>query len=123
MDKSPNTRTGHTPGPWRIEISHPQNACAYVQSETGHEVALCFGGDEVARGNDGIWPKQPIRDANARLVAAAPELLVALQRAAHLLAELPECRDIRVLGVRQMAVAAISKAAPEYYGLPVEVSA
>jgi hypothetical protein len=29
-------------------------------------------------GDDGIWPEQPNRDANARLIAAAPDMLALL---------------------------------------------
>ena len=70
----------HTPGPWRPVNSHPQNACIYVQDDDGHEVATLYGGQDVgaAQDGDGVWSAQPIRDANAHLIAAAPDMLEAL---------------------------------------------
>ena len=59
----------HTPGPWAIQI-------------TG-------GKKEVVTGSTkGLWatiegPNFQTRNANARLIATAPELLAALQRLVH----------------------------------------
>lgn len=59
----------HTPGPWAIQI-------------TG-------GKKEVVTGSvKGLWatiegPDYETRNANARLIAAAPEMLDALQRLVH----------------------------------------
>ena len=63
------TKPAHTPGPWRVGIHHHT-----VYAEKGKEpcIALC--------------PKNEARDwlTNARLIAAAPDLLAALERiAAH----------------------------------------
>jgi hypothetical protein len=70
----------HTPGPWAVGERHPTNACAYVRDDKGHEVAtLYFCSVGGAIGDDGIWPEQPNRDANARLIAAAPTMLAALR--------------------------------------------
>lgn len=72
--------TKHTPGPWVVGEPHPTNACAYVCNDEGQEVATiyyCSEGGVI--GKDGIWPEQPNRDANARLIAAAPDLLEALK--------------------------------------------
>ena len=67
-------KTSHTPGPWRYELGVvvadlPRNECkttaiAYVGDEWRHVNGLCYGGE---------------RDANARLIAAAPDLLAALE--------------------------------------------
>lgn len=58
---------GYTPGPWRIHPEYPE----FVSSENG-EADIC----EVAG-----WPVEyeAEQDANRRLIAAAPELLEALE--------------------------------------------
>ncbi|MTH65786.1 hypothetical protein [Paracoccus shanxieyensis] len=85
------------PGPWRVKAPHPINACAYVGKQDGYvEVATCYGGDDdTPQPKDGeSWGDQPIRDANARLIALAPtiaaELLDALTRIATLQARVSE---------------------------------
>lgn len=55
----------HTPGPWTV-----RSTCIYTADEHEDWVASC-GNGQVAR--------QQINKANARLIAAAPELLEALQ--------------------------------------------
>ena len=71
----------HTPGPWlpcsgdagriiNIEVNGPHNDCLPVATLRG-----------------------PDRKANARLIAAAPELLAALQ---HLLASSPRPKSVKV---------------------------
>ena len=67
----------HTPGPWYVEtvptsIGHchkiqPVNACLYVDY----------------RGIRATDPKTAVAEANARLIAAAPELLEALEKMLH----------------------------------------
>jgi hypothetical protein len=56
----------HTPGPWRVGKGGP-NGCPTVGTEKGLMVAM------VSHGNS--HPTQ----ANARLIAAAPDLLEALE--------------------------------------------
>lgn len=78
MDES-----NHTPGPWRISESvHPQNACInIVAGEWGDDIASLYGPDRgVTQDESGVWGDHPIREANARLIAAAPELLAELRR-------------------------------------------
>lgn len=53
-----NTTSAHTPGPWNV--SEPTGA--YIQSPAGGIAALTYGA----------------READARLIAAAPDLLAAL---------------------------------------------
>jgi hypothetical protein len=59
----------HTPGPWRVDRSDDDPR---IRSER-FGIALVTGGldDDEA---------QPVRQANARLLAAAPEMLEALKR-------------------------------------------
>lgn len=66
----------HTPGPWEVLHDHPDAetapAIAYIKAVNRgmdfEEIALLFGCVE-----------QPQQEANARLMAAAPELLAALR--------------------------------------------
>ena len=54
-------KTKHTPGPWKHHLGRGANPLFHVQTSGGYQVA------RVAAGSD------------ARLIAAAPELLAALQ--------------------------------------------
>lgn len=74
--------TKHTPGPWIIGEPHPNNACEYIVADGGGQIAILFGPMPGLPGDDGKFPPSPERDANAHLIAAAPELLDAL-KAAH----------------------------------------
>ena len=65
--------TGHTPGEWEMSVTHPTNACANVRCDYT-EIATLYGGEGDVPADDEPWGPQPIRDANARLTAAAPAL-------------------------------------------------
>ena len=61
------TTQTHTPGPWRLG-NQPSNVIAWrVTDSADRDVAHVFGSDLKSKGN-------------ARLIAAAPELLAALKR-------------------------------------------
>ena len=60
----PSMSAKHTPGPWRCG---PGDGCAKVQANDGDLCATVYGGN------------QETDYANARLIAAAPELLEALR--------------------------------------------
>ena len=63
---APNrTKQQHTPGPWIIEPRGNLQARQYIEAGE-FRIAECLNRDQ---------------DANARLIAAAPELLAALKRA------------------------------------------
>jgi hypothetical protein len=69
----------HTPGPWEIFQDHPDadtaRALAYIRP-AGQE---CYNyGLEIA--SVYLIDQEPAQLANARLIAAAPELLAILQR-------------------------------------------
>ena len=67
--------TGHTPGEWEMSVTHPTNACANVWCGYTDVATLYSGeGDVPQPADDEPWGPQPIRDANARLTAAAPAL-------------------------------------------------
>lgn len=60
--------TKHTPGPWSVDPDAPE----YV---TGYQIASTVQGDHM----------EPVSEANARLIAAAPELLAVLEQVAQYL--------------------------------------
>ena len=64
--------TKHTPGPWRV---HPTNKERVIQSS--QDIASMSG----------IFRDTVERESNARLIAAAPELLAVLQQAHKTLTE------------------------------------
>ena len=107
--------SGHTPGPWSLpHFAKPEVGCqcGYVLTEE-HFGAIatvhCSGeGDIFANGDN---PKFPQAVANARLIAAAPELLKALiQCAAQLEITAGMVHDERQALIA--ARAAIAKAQP-----------
>lgn len=66
----------HTPGPWRVDPMYKQD----VQTEDG-KVEICGAEYEIEKFGEGyIVPKTlDEASANATLIAAAPEMLEALQ--------------------------------------------
>ena len=81
------TAQNHTPGPWTTE-------CLESKNDVDRSiVARTKGGNPIAVGRvygEGVLsPPSPERVANARLIAAAPELLAALIR-------LRDCPDVQM---------------------------
>ena len=75
----------HTPGPWLIEAQNSHTgAIATVHNTTDVWVEIWSENWIVT----GMGPEE--QSANARLIAAAPDLLEALQRAVDLLARYPK---------------------------------
>lgn len=70
--------SAHTPGPWRVGIT---GHAVYQVNEPELRVALCSDLEE----NGG----RSVEKANARLIAAAPDLLEALELAVGCLENLP----------------------------------
>jgi hypothetical protein len=85
----------HTPGPWQVNSNDPLHVC-----DADGESRGCSPIAFVQVGNDGRWTAK----ANARLIAAAPELLERLEE----LLEYSE--NLRGSGVYNRARAAINKA-------------
>ncbi len=68
----------HTPAPWVIDAAYPSE----VQAEGGKTIASCwhqYAVDAVVTLNDVLPCTLEESAANARLIAAAPDLLHALQ--------------------------------------------
>lgn len=63
----------HTSGPWVVDPKHPSEWNAVLPSGTGVKIGMCF---VLAYG----VPVMEDSEANARLCAAAPDLLAALKR-------------------------------------------
>jgi len=66
----------HTPGPWEVLTDEPDSYCA-IESN-GLTVATIEGMDVYAVAAEDCYDYGPVTAANARLIAAAPELLKAL---------------------------------------------
>jgi hypothetical protein len=71
------TRDAHTPGPWRSRSTAPQE----VGVPEGWPIRI----ESAAAGHDGELVAQSYGDANARLIAAAPDLLDTLHEVKGLL--------------------------------------
>ena len=71
----------HTPGPWAVD---PKTLAVYAPDRHGHAAAV-----RVAECGRTLLPADEIR-ANAALVAAAPDLLAALQLVYSNAGESPE---------------------------------
>lgn len=65
----------HTPGTWKIDFSYPRGLPGGISTMNG--------GRPVTRFNTFARPTSPEALANARLIAAAPDLLEALQYAVN----------------------------------------
>lgn len=95
----------HTPGPWEQSTFKAANGdvCPGVKSAAASiAVAWTHGRTEAEA------------VGNARLMAAAPNMAAALQRAAHVLAELSD-QSPELKTLRSQIVAAIILATPEHY--------
>jgi hypothetical protein len=105
------TQTKHTPGPWF-------RAC---NSPAGIQVVTCNQSDEpnalIATVNHCVInPKQDVSDevgANARLIAAAPDLLVALEQCVSIIVRHANATLGDGVVTLQVARAAIAKAQGE----------
>jgi len=69
---------GHTPGPWRywLDEQYPATGRFYIFHKDLPLASVAHGGS---------YPDQDISEANARLIAAAPELAETLRLAADVL--------------------------------------
>lgn len=98
----------HTPGPWRLEGAWDKRQVEYEYLDAGenrHAGNIC-----VVDGKRG-----ELNDANARLIAAAPDLLEALETCREVLAEsagesFGQLRDLSDTELGRLWVAAHDKA-------------
>lgn len=96
----------HTPGPWELE-------------RRGWDGQFIYGI------NQRVWGRYLIAevsmdfdtaDANAQLIACAPDMSAVLKHAAHFLSELPQNQQThQVTALRNEIVEVIRKSTPEYY--------
>ena len=96
----------HTPGPWATEydINEHGSDCVIVTKDYNYRIC-----DIYSRSNDGMTVPDDAASANARLIAAAPDLLEALKVCADLLADYDEAEGEEGDAYRE-ALAAIAKA-------------
>ncbi len=88
----------HTPGPWAPEDAVDNRVAVYARNR-----CVCLVGDQG----------DPVVDADARLIAAAPELLAALEIAEATLNRLAPDGSRATQGTRDIICAAITKARGE----------
>lgn len=80
--------SGHTPGPWVIDGDQ------IITAEAGIPICVLHMEDEVEWGGPDLIAEV---EANARLIAAAPDLLAALKRLAAMLVtreDIEEAREV-----------------------------
>ena len=70
--------TKHTPGPWLLRTAPTSAGLCHIVSAADWRGAFIYG-DGLRKGVDDSLPKAQELAANARLIAAAPDLLEALQ--------------------------------------------
>ena len=92
--------TKHTPGPWHIGVRQP-NSDKFIYGKDGTEVANCDRLTNFAHENE----------ANARLIAAAPDLLELVRRMGAHIAD--QCGEGLVHPLAAEARALIAKATGE----------
>ena len=74
----------HTPGPWQMGESHETAVEVQIAREPFSRIATVIGGSRVLRGPS---LSGDTMEANARLIAAAPDMLEALRKVDDLLVE------------------------------------
>ncbi len=99
-------KTKHTPGPWTWFTGFKKNSAETIR-ETGERIRFVMGGPNDQGLAHTVGLNEETDTANAHLIAAAPELLAALQ----LVAALPGFEPEEPYGVATLA--AIAKARGE----------
>ena len=101
--------SAHTPGPWKASRRYADTIV--IEGDGGYRHIVGVGADEITEsGGEEMSAEQ---EANARLIAAAPELLAALERLTDVTqwldvsfaSEDEEAEAEEALGVAQAAIA------------------
>lgn len=97
--------TKHTPGPWRTLAKNPRKI---VTAETRHTiVASCYtdasNGPGLRTKQSAGSPPREDAEANARLIAAAPELLEALESCRLYIEGVAEFNGLAITGPGTLA--------------------
>lgn len=102
--------TSHTPGPWRLDSGevHPEE----YDGKPNTMLKACIARVSSWNGIGATSVKAKEAAANALLIAAAPDLLAAVEA---MLAEYEEGRNIQPYEIREMCRAAKFKAYGEDY--------
>jgi len=100
--KTDTEKTQHTPGPWAPHLGRGANPRFHIQTEGGYQIAST---PELVRHSQ-AFDENAQKEANARLIAAAPDLLAALE---YILS----CEGLANVHSRNMAEEAIAKAKGE----------
>lgn len=67
---------------WRVEDTHPQRAALSIVDQVGCILAFVYSSPkDNSIQIDDVWQNDPHRVANARLMAAAPQMMSALKLA------------------------------------------
>lgn len=70
--------SAHTPAPWSLRRSDHGNYWeVFVPGVLGDFIIVDQVGGQIRKGPDGKWSDHPEQDANARLIAAAPDMYAA----------------------------------------------
>lgn len=90
--------TQHTPGPWRIGPSPTADCRIYADnSGANHAIARTYG---LEMNGPGVCElTRPMNRADAKLIAAAPEMLDMMYLALQFIEESMLCPDARTLSV------------------------
>ena len=104
--------SAHTPGPWLQHPTYPliiKQDCAPIAGPD-EDVMIC---NAQSHNNSGFFPSFDEGRANARLIAAAPELLEALEAAEQAMTDVCDCGECGGCQVTAQTRAAIAKAKGE----------
>lgn len=75
------TTTQHTPGPWRVIMPGSKKQCFVIMSRENREITRSHHSEDTQFAD--YQPLLKDFEANARLIAAAPDLLAELKRVAE----------------------------------------
>ena len=107
----------HTQGPWKVKFQESRRGTSHYTDKYWHDQWVIKGPDikhspvAVVRVEGlGLGPSKAVRKANARLIAAAPDLLEALEQARAWIDKASYMNRAEWQSVRDAAQVAIIKA-------------